>query len=413
MKRRSFFKLFTGVTVGAVSGAADAYARRGDRVAVVGGGIIGASIAYHLSQRGADVTLFEKKRPASGTTEKSFAWVNAHYSKQPHHYHLLNRLSTLAYRHLNNELAGELEVQWGGAVEWYSDSERAGQLRLWVKRHQEWGFPAHLLDEEEFHQLESHVTPGPVLAASYSELDGSVDPVQVTEVLLRRAREAGARTEFPCEVTGLDLRWGRLRGVQTTKGVFETDRLVIACGVDTPNLAAMAGLEVPLRHSPGLVVHTNPQPKLIQRVVVAPGEHFKQMPDGHIVIGEQGGPPDTDTHEHLVSGPQGQEYPDQATRDLHTERILFETATFLPELESAQVNRITIGWRPLPIDGYPVIGFTDSSPDIYLAVTHSGVTLAPLVGRLATLEILDGLAVDLLAPYRLSRFKSNAASDPH
>lgn len=412
MKRRSFFKLFAGIAVGTLPGAA-AMARRGDRVAVVGGGIVGASIAYHLSLRGADVTVLERNRPASGTTEKSFAWVNAHFSKQPRHYHRLNRLSTLAYRHLENELSGELDVQWGGALEWFGDPERAARLRSRVRQMQQWGYPARLVDEEEFRELESHVIPGPVLAASYSELDGNVDPVQATEILLSKARQAGARVEYPCEVTELDLRWGRLRGVQTTTGSFAADLLVIACGVDTPKVAAMAGLEVPLKHAPGLLAHTSPQPPLIHRIVVAPGVHMKQMRDGRIVVGEQDGPPDDETHVHLDPGPQGQEFPDEATMEIHGDRIQVDAMEFLPEIEKAQVNRVTLGWRPLPVDGYPVIGFSDSSPNIYLAVMHSGVTLAPLVGRLAALEMLDGVAVDLLAPYRLSRFEPGAASAPH
>jgi glycine/D-amino acid oxidase-like deaminating enzyme len=204
MKRRSFFKLFAGLAVGTLPGDA-AGARRGDRVVVVGGGIVGASIAYHLSLRGAEVTVLEQKHPASGTTEKSFAWVNAHFSKQPRHYHRLNRLSTLAYRHLENELGGELDVRWGGALEWFGDPEQAARLRSRVKQSQQWGYPARLVDEEEFHQLERQVVPGAVLAAAYSELDGNVDPVQATEILLSKAREAGARVEYPCEVTALEM----------------------------------------------------------------------------------------------------------------------------------------------------------------------------------------------------------------
>jgi len=59
----------------------------------------------------------------------------------------------------------------------------------------------------------------------------------------------------------------------------------------------------------------------------------------------------------------------------------------------------------MPQDGLPVLGFSEGAPDVYVAVMHSGVTLAPLVGRLVASEILDGLSIELLEPYRVSRFE--------
>lgn len=409
MKRRSFFKLFAGLTVGALPGFR--YSMSGNkRIAVAGGGIVGASIAYHLSVRGADVLLLEKKRPASGATGKSFAWLNAHFSKQPHHYHRLNRLGTLAYRHLERELGGALKVQWGGSLEWYADAAQAGRLRLQVKRHQEWGYPTRLISEEEFHKLEENIVSGPVMAAAYSEQEGSIDSVQATEVLLTKAQESGAQVEYPCEVTGLDIRWGHLRGLRTTKGDFEADVLVIACGVETPKIAAMGGIEVPLIHAPGLLAHSSPQPRLIGRVIVAPDAHMKQKLDGRFVASAGTAPPQDDVHEHLSAGPQ--DFQEQGIRDDHAERILRESGKYLSQIEKADVEQLTMGWRPLPRDGFPVVGFTDGRPDLYLAVTHSGVTLAPLLGRLAALEILDNVRVSLLEPYRASRFEEGGKSRP-
>ena len=65
---------------------------------------------------------------------------------------------------------------------------------------------------------------------------------------------------------------------------------------------------------------------------------------------------------------------------------------------------VPVGYRPMPLDGYPVLGLSRTVPNVYLAVTHSGVTLAPLVGEYTAIEILDGVSVDLLAPYRVERF---------
>ncbi len=102
-------------------------------------------------------------------------------------------------------------------------------------------------------------------------LEGSVVFLDTTRFTRqRKARELGARMESPCQVRELDLRWGELRGVKTSIGNFELDVLVVAAGVDTPQVAAMAGLRVPLKDSPGLLAHTKPTAEFIGRVVSLP-----------------------------------------------------------------------------------------------------------------------------------------------
>ncbi len=392
MERRKFFQLFSGVAVSALPGIRQA-AAAARRVGVIGGGILGGSLAYHLARRGAAVTVFEKTKPAAGATANSFAWINATFSKRPHHYHHLNRLGALGYRHLERELGGDLQVQWGGSLEWYGVPERARWLRQQVASKQAWGYPARLLDLAEFEKLESGVEPGEVLAASYSEQEGSVDPVHAAEVLLDHAKAQGAEILYPCEVTGLDLKWGRLRGVATTQGDFELDVLVIAAGVDTPKLAAMAGLKVPLVESPGVLAHTKPAERLIHRVVLSPGAHMKQKLDGRLVAGMGfGSAPVTEATE------------------AEGEKVLASGKTYLPGIGKLELERVTLGYRPLPRDGFPVIGFSEGVPDVYLSVMHSGVTLSPVVGRLAALEILDGIEVELLDRYRYGRFEKKRSS---
>jgi glycine/D-amino acid oxidase-like deaminating enzyme len=386
MRRRQLLKLFAGVAVTALPGFRYPE-KRARRIGIVGGGILGSSIAYHLSRRGAAVTLFEKTGPAAGATGNSFGWINATFSKRPYNYYRLNRLGALGYRHLERELAGGLQVKWGGSLRWHAEPGQARLLRERVARHQAWGYPTRLIDAEQFHELEKNVEPGTVIAAAFSEEEGSIDPVMATKTLWEKAKDNGARIESPCEVKELDLRWGELRGVKTTHGDYELDVLVVAAGVDTPKIAAMAGLEVPLKDSPGLLAHSKPMRELIYRVILAPGAHMKQTLDGRIVTGAGfGRNPSTD-----ISRQQG-------------ERILAAAERCLAALDAAELDRVTLGWRTLPTDGHPIVGFSEGAPDIYLAVMHSGITMAPLMGRLATMEILDDARVDLLEEFRLSRF---------
>ncbi len=368
-----------------------------DRIVIVGAGITGASIAYHLAKRGAKVAIVDAVRPGAGATEKSFGWINATFSKRPRAYFDLNQLGIAGWRRLETELGGELKVQWGGSVAWVAAGSGADTLRENVQRHQEWGYATHLIDDEdEMRRLLPNIAAGEFGAASYCEYEGAVDAMDAVKAMLRQLREAGAEVRYPHEVTGLNLKGGRVTAIQAGENSLEAGVVVLACGVAIPRLAEMAGVSVPLKESEGVLVHTRPQPKLIDRVVVAPDIHCKQKLDGRVVVG---GP--------IVAGPSTAKNPAVGTTpepDEYAKRILREAAQVLPGLRGVAVERVTLGRRVMPVDEYPIIGFAASCPNLYIAAMHSGVTLAPLIGQLAALEILDDARVSLLEPYRPARF---------
>jgi glycine/D-amino acid oxidase-like deaminating enzyme len=140
----------------------------------------------------------------------------------------------------------------------------------------------------------------------------------------------------------------------------------------------------------------------LHRVVIGPAAHFKQYRDGRVVIGDDLGPPASAAHEPLAAQPL--DFPDEAIRSIHAQRLMREAAQYLPALGAAPVDRVTVGWRPMPKDGYPIVGASRECSNLYVVVTHSGVTLAPILSELATIEILDEVEAEALAPYRLSRF---------
>jgi glycine/D-amino acid oxidase-like deaminating enzyme len=145
------------------------------------------------------------------------------------------------------------------------------------------------------------------------------------------------------------------------------------------------GVRVPLKDSPGVLVHTPPQPALLHRVVLSPIAHMKQKPDGRIVTGSGFGADD--------GGDTGS-----------SQRFLKAASAVLPALEAVEVERTTLGWRALPKDEFPIVGFPRGRRDVYLTVMHSGMTLSPLIAHLAAAEILDSVEVEKLSPYRLERF---------
>jgi glycine/D-amino acid oxidase-like deaminating enzyme len=226
----------------------------------------------------------------------------------------------------------------------------------------------------------------------HSEFEGAVDPVDALKALLRQVRELGGEVRYPFEVDGLKLEGGRVTALRAGESSLHADTVVLASGVATQRLAELAEVSIPLKESQGVLVHTRPQPKLIDRVVLAPKMHCKQKLDGRVVVGGRivAGVGTADG-EAPIPGENGQ-------------RILREAARVLTGIRGVAVERVTVGYRVMPIDEYPVVGFSERCPNLYVAAMHSGVTLAPLIGQWAALEILDGARVSSLEPHRPARF---------
>jgi glycine/D-amino acid oxidase-like deaminating enzyme len=372
------------------------------RIVVIGAGIVGASLAMHLAQGGAQVTLLEKVGPAKGATEKSFAWVNT-YVADPH-YRALRLQSLLAYRALDTPL--QLGITWGGYLNWTEDDAEGEEIRAYAAALAGSAQPLRALGREALTRISPCLSPGKIASAYFSSIDGHLDPVWVTYRLLDHAQLLGARFVAPCEVTGLALRAGRLAGVDTSCGHFAADQLVVAAGIDTPRLLAMAGFGLSLKHAPGILAHSLPLPLATRMVYDGPhGLEFKQMANGRIVGTDAEEPPDIPAHreirEHVM------DFPDQALRTMHGERILGRIATYMPAAKAALLDFLTLGFRPMPLDGFPIVGAVPGVSGIYMVVTHSGVTLAPILGQHVTRELLAGAAVDALAPYRPARFAAH------
>jgi glycine/D-amino acid oxidase-like deaminating enzyme len=193
--------------------------------------------------------------------------------------------------------------------------------------------------------------------------------------------------------------------VVSNVGAFEADLAVVAGGTGASEIARMIGLGVdPLRPArPGIIVTTEPMEPLLNTVAYTTGTHFHQRSDGRVIIGEKAGSPQTDEHlAFLTERPNA--FPTTELANEHAARIIDIAAQYVPQIADAKVERVGVGWRPLPRDGLPVIGRPEAAPGIYLAVMHSGITLAPIIGHLGAMEILDGVRVHLLSDFRYERF---------
>ncbi len=369
------------------------------RVVVVGAGIVGAAIAYYLTRRNdVQVTVLDKSDPGSGASGHSFAWINS-FGKDPLDYHNLNHRSMQNWHGFARELERDIGFRCGGQLRWENTDEGAKALRQRVEILRKRGYPCRLITTAQMRQLEPELRPGALKAAAWTPADGCVEPLKVIEACLAKASERGAVVRSQTPVIGMSLEKrpnnSRLvKGLGTPNDEVDSHIVVLAGGVNTTRLAAMAGVNIPQQDSPGVVVRTTPCPPLLRRVIQAPkidahrqDVHMRQTSDGVLMIGQG-----------------SQESLNRDDSQEHADELLARVKHYVPAIANASAIPVPVGYRPMPIDGLPVIGFVPSVPNLYIAFMHSGVTLAPLVGELATLEIVDGVRVDMLNPYRPERF---------
>jgi len=393
-------RLFLGTTISAaLATTAFGYTKRAARlrIGIVGGGIVGAAIAMRCARAGAEVTLLEKAAPASGATCKSFAWINpfmddAHYMKM--------RLKALdRWQRIDRPLG--MGVVWGGYIGFTDQPSERGRMAVQSAHLAEAGHSTRSLDVDQLKSISPSIDPGKLVEATWSDLGGHVDPVHATRRFLAAARAAGARVRYPCPVTAIEAA-GSGVALVTPRGRLRFDHVVVAAGVDAPALLAPLGYRLPLLHKPGALVHSRPMPIMTRFVYDGPGTlEWKQAADGSVVGSEAPDPPPLPVHaeirEHAMDFPPG-------IADLHGARILSKLAVYMPALSRAEVGSVTLGFRPYPSDGFPVVGPVPGVPAVSLCVTHSGVTLAPLLGDYMASELLAGMHEPMLAPYRPTRY---------
>lgn len=348
------------------------------KVLIVGAGIVGASIAWHLARGGAEVTVLEAERPAFAASGRSFGWINASFFLNEDHFRL--RAEGLrAWRRLAAAVPAAAPV-WTGAL-WF---EAAGPgLAAMQGNLARLGYPVRLLEGPAVNAAEPALRAPPDQALLFPD-EGAVDAAAATHALLAAS---GARVLAGTPARGLIEAGGRVSGLRTPMGPLLADHVVIAAGIGSPALLAPLGLSLPMLPRPGLILRTAPVGFDLSHILIAPGQEVRQMPDRSLIA------PCAGNHQ---SDP-AETAPEEARATAATLGRL--RALFGGGIEPAQV---LLGHRPVPGDGLPVIG--PALPGLSVAVMHSGVTLAALAGESLAAGIL-GQGVAAPAGTGIERFQ--------
>jgi glycine/D-amino acid oxidase-like deaminating enzyme len=374
------------------------------RCVVAGAGVLGVCLAARLAEAGAEVTLLEQDQPGQAATRSSFAWLNSN-DKAPRAYHDLNHAGIRAWEQLAGTLGGPAWYRPSGNLEWAASTPGRAELAARVRRLAGWGYPARLIGAAEAVALEPSLRlPRPAPEIAWFPGEGYLLTEAMVSHLLERATKHGVTVLTGTSGQVTDLEPGSAGGgpsVRTAAGqVISADVVVCCAGTHVPHLAALAGAAGPIplvpwaepgAAAPGLVVQAGPMAAPgLTRMVHAPEVYLRPHAGGLV---------------HL-------EAPDAAV-DLHTPdedlrrwagELLDRARQVTGGLDDAAVTGYRVCVRPMPADGQSIVGWLPGAPGVYVAVTHSGVTLGAHLAGLITAELLGSPATAELAPFRPGRF---------
>ncbi len=365
-------------------------------ILVVGGGVIGAAVAFRLAQAGAQVVVLESAdRLGAGTSGRSFAWTNSN-EKTPRPYHDLNVAGMRAHAALREEFGSTPWWHDGGSVDWFAtDTDRAAQAAK-VERLQTWGYSAEWITPRQLHELEPDVdlaAVGDAPIAFYPD-EGWLDPIVYLHAMLQAAQRHSATVRTDAHVEHLFLKGGCVSGVVLHGGKRLSADLVVNCAgrwADTLDALDMPVVGLPLAPTLGLLAFTPPIATGLRRIVRSPFIHMRPDGAGRLVL-------HGDDADALLTSDTTPNSALPIAQDM-----VRRAAAVLPSIGRAAPEAVRIGVRPIPADGLSAVGPMPGVDGYYVVVTHSGVTLSPFLARAVANEIVHNAPEPQLAPFRPSR----------
>jgi glycine/D-amino acid oxidase-like deaminating enzyme len=363
------------------------------RVAVVGGGVLGTSVAAHLAARGAEVTLVTEAGPASGASGRSLSWLNSS-GPHPEEYHRLRSVGLERYRALAARPGTTARIAFDGGLMWATPGEGQCAQLEWMRAT---GYPAELLSRDQVRERIPGVDPSavPDEGAISNPAEGWVDLPSLVDQLARDLVAAGGAVRTGAGRCRTIVQDGRVTGVRTGSGdVLTADAVLLATGAAVPGALAELGVAVPDASTNAVLVRTAPFDHRLRAVLNTPRVSLRPAPGGGLVI-DAGW-----SEEEVVAR-------DDGTFEVHdwtVAGLLAEASRVLEGNPPLTVASCGAGRKPIPADGHPVLGAVDAVPGLYVAFTHSGATLGLVAGELLAADILTGSVDPLLVPFRLDRF---------
>lgn len=367
-------------------------------IVIIGGGVVGASIAWHLARRGAQVTLVERDHlaaQASGASAGGVRQVNRDPREMPLAIAAIQR-----WHALEDELDADCEFRMGGQLMVAEHEDGIPELQRRVESQRAQGLDLQLLDAAEVREVAPALTPG-IVGGIYTADDGQASAPLTTRAFGAAAEREGASLRLGTTVTGIATAGGAVTGVETDHGTIACDHLVLAAGAWTPTLAAQLGIHLPFVTMGLQMMAAGPAEPMLAPTVGALGRRLslKQVPNGEFVIGG-GWPGDVDMERRTGT-----------TRMASIAGSIEHSSAILPRLRDLPLLRTWIGLEALCIDEVPVMGPIPGFDNLTIAAGFSGhgFALSPITGQLIAELLTDGRPSLSLDAFSITRFDNLTA----
>lgn len=366
------------------------------KIIVIGAGILGLTAAYSLSERGHEVVVLEKEAPFAGASHRSFAWLNAN-NKFPRSYYQINRSGLDEHKRLQLEFPSDRT--WfhpsGNVLVDFTETRTATYEKR-ISDAKEMGYPVEMIDLSTLRALEPSIQwPEKIESALFYPEEAWLDNDVLGEEIVRVLGERGVEIRI-AQVASIESD-DRGAQVNLTDGTgISADFSVLATGAWSRELAQASGLFVPVAdlaeqstRTHSLLGLTEPVTVPLQRIVISDRLNVRPRHDGRMWV-------QVARLEERVSEGEEQRMLDEVASEMEAELERFFG-------QKVPMEKVYYSGRSFPEDGHSIVGFLDEPRKVYTIVTHSGMTLGPLFGRLAA-EELEGQESELLADFRPSRF---------
>lgn len=361
-------------------------------VVVVGAGVIGCSIAYHLSAAGLRTALLDRQQVAAGASGANFGMVQTNDVEMNHSIPMV-KASYARFDHLEEELG----VPFG--------FRRIASLRL-LSSEQQWklsedrveilcrnGIPYEFVPPERIKEIEPIVDPKGLFGGTYSSYQGQLNPFLLMWAFIRRGISMGLSLHTYTEVTGFDIEHGEMRGVHTNRGHFSAGTVVLATAAWTRQLGKLIGQDWSIHTFRGSAMATEPVHDIKLNTILTTADHIEvevtskedaeltvlattQTPDGHFLIAQANRPGEIFSTMISHAAPRA---------------MAIMAGRFLPSLRNARLLRAWTAPTTFTDDGRPLLGPVKDVDGLILAASYrSGVVHSPLAGEVITQLVTTG-----------------------
>ena len=367
-------------------------------VAIIGGGIIGTSIAYQLRDADFDVHLFEKADLGAGTTAKSAAMLTHHQEEPERDTHELRERAWEWYDERIED--GTVEFDQIGTLHLAKSDAEDETIQEMQRSFESFGLDLDILSPGEIaeHGIEADGLSGGL----WFPEDGVLDPDGIIQFFADHARKAGNTIETGVEVTDITTDAGAVTGVETSDGVRAADIVINAAGPWAPRVNQLIGVDAPIRHTEGpTLILRSDQPVSLPFTFFEEGVYLREEGTSQVFAGKLA----TDYGESQAVDPN---------RELPIPESMYQqvsdtAGTYLESVPDFDVIDEWNGIRTVTPDGRCIVDETRVNGYVLACgMSGYGVTLAPAIGELTAEWLTTGRKPDLLNPLGLGRFENAA-----